>query len=295
MAERSQDRSRGHGEDTRLAAGSPAEDRLWDDGETPLRTEPMPVLHLQGFDGPMDQLLDLAERGRIDLGQLSLLAFADQVSTALSRLARHLALQCRADLVVLATRLVLLWSRLLLPGPPPAPDAAGEAVTRAFAPAERAAMRGAADWLEARPRLGRDVFARPSPGRSPRVAGYMALMEACLAVLEGRAGQAEDDAVYVPPVRDFWTASQASRHIRAELAGRPGGGALESFVPAIPDGRPERALKMRAAIAGTFIASLDMAQEGDVLLDQACPGQHIAVRQAPAGTAASADRAVLDH
>lgn len=282
MAEQTQDRSQGHDGDRTLSASSPAENPPWDDGETPLRIEAMPVLHLQGFDGPMDQLLDLAERGRIDLGQLSPLAFVDQMSSALSCLARHLALQRRADLVILATRLVLLWSRLLLPRPPPAPDAAAEAVSGPPAPAERAAMRAAADWLDARPRLGRDVFARPSPGRSPRVAGYMALMEACLAVLEGRAGQAADDEVYVPPVREFWTASQASRHIRAELAGRPGGGALESFVPAIPDDKPERPLRVRAAIAGTFIASLDMAREGDVVLDQALPGEPIAVRPAPA-------------
>ena len=289
MAEQTQGRGRRHDVETRLAAGSPAEDRLWDDEVTPLRIEPMPVLHLQGFDGPMDHLLDLAERGRIDLGRISPLVFADQMSTALSHLAQHLALQRRADLVILATRLVLLWSRLLLPGPLPAPEAAGEAAGRAFAPAERAAMRAAADWLDARPQLGRDVFARPGPGRSPRVAGYMALMEACLAVLEGRAGQAEDDAAYVPPVRDFWTASQASRHIRAELAGRPGGGELASFVPAIPDGMPERALKVRAAIASTLMASLDMAREGEVLLDQAYPGEPIAVRPASAESAASAD------
>ena len=208
--------------------------------------------------------------------------FADQLSSALSRLAQHLALQRRADLVIQATRLVLLWSRLLLPGPPPATDAAGEAVTGAFAPAERAAMRAAVAWLDTRPQLKRDVFAQPGPGRSPRIAGYMALMEACLAILEGRAGKADDEAAYAPPARDFWTASQASRYIRAELAGRPGGGDLASFVPAIPDGIPERALKARAAVAGTFIASLEMTREGKVLLDQPCPDTPIAVRPAPA-------------
>ena len=54
MAERNQARSRGHGENTRPAAGSPAEDRFWDDEETPLRIELMPVLHLPCFEGPMD-------------------------------------------------------------------------------------------------------------------------------------------------------------------------------------------------------------------------------------------------
>jgi hypothetical protein len=48
-------------------SGDPTgEDRLWDHWDTPLRVPSMPVLHLDGFDGPMDLLLDLAERQRID-------------------------------------------------------------------------------------------------------------------------------------------------------------------------------------------------------------------------------------
>ena len=47
-------------------------------------------------------------------------------------------------------------------------------------------MRAAASWLQARPQLGHDVFARPPPGPDPQVASYMALMEACLTVLRGR-------------------------------------------------------------------------------------------------------------
>ncbi len=50
-----------------VAGGMPAED-------TPLNAPAVPLLHLDGFDGPMDLLLDLAERQRIDLGRLSILA-----------------------------------------------------------------------------------------------------------------------------------------------------------------------------------------------------------------------------
>ncbi len=138
-------------------------------------------------------------------------------------------------------------------------------------------MRAAAGWMERRPQLGRDVFARPSPGRSPRIAGYMALMEACLAVLEGRAGLGEEVSSFRPPVRDFWTAALARRHIRAELTGRPEGGDLVSFVPAIPDA-PERPANLRAAIAGTLLAGLEMAREGEITLHQSLFGGPITVR-----------------
>jgi hypothetical protein len=39
---------------------------LWYDWERPLNAPVIPMLHLDGFDRPMDMLLDLAERQRID-------------------------------------------------------------------------------------------------------------------------------------------------------------------------------------------------------------------------------------
>ena len=70
------------------AAGDLADDDpTWDDWENPLRTPAaaapsIPVLHLDGFDGPLDLLLDLAERQRIDLGRMSVLALAEQFAAA---------------------------------------------------------------------------------------------------------------------------------------------------------------------------------------------------------------------
>jgi segregation and condensation protein A len=96
----------------------PSEDRLWDDWETPPRVPAMPVLHLDGFDGPMDMLLDLAERQRIDLGRISVRALAEQFVAEMERVAAHVSVERRADWLVLATRLVLLHSRLLFPANP---------------------------------------------------------------------------------------------------------------------------------------------------------------------------------
>ena len=58
----------GAGGDTALSPERPVTDVLWDDWETPPRVPSAPVLHLEGFDGPLDLLLDLAERQRLDLG-----------------------------------------------------------------------------------------------------------------------------------------------------------------------------------------------------------------------------------
>ena len=66
----------------------------------------------------MDVLLDLAERQRIDFGRMSILELAEQFVAAMARLADRVTLEQRADWLVLATRLVLLRSRLLFPDSP---------------------------------------------------------------------------------------------------------------------------------------------------------------------------------
>jgi segregation and condensation protein A len=106
------------GGDTALSAVRPTVDALWDNWDVPLRVPSAPVLHLQGFDGPIDLLLDLAERQRLDLGRISLVALVDQFVAACALLGPHVLIERRADWLVMATRLVLLRSRLLFPATP---------------------------------------------------------------------------------------------------------------------------------------------------------------------------------
>ena len=90
-------------------------DPVWDDWANRPWLPEMPVLHLDGFDGPMDLLLDLAERQRKDFVRMSIRDLAEQFLAAVERLAGRIPLERWADWLVLATRLVLLRSRLLFP------------------------------------------------------------------------------------------------------------------------------------------------------------------------------------
>lgn len=60
----------------RGAIGDWEDDALWEARSARGQPPAVPVLHLDGFDGPMDLLLDLAERQRIDLGRLSIVVAA---------------------------------------------------------------------------------------------------------------------------------------------------------------------------------------------------------------------------
>jgi segregation and condensation protein A len=203
------------------------------------------------------------------LGKMSVLALAEQFVAAMERLVDRVALEQRADWLVMATRLVLLRSRLLFPA---SPEAAAEAAQDAAAELHRldelAHMRKAASWLQARPQLGQDVFARPLAPQ-PREGGYVALLEACLVVLRGRGGQPAEVPVYRPAVPALWRVPQALARIRALLAACPEGGDLGAFLPPLAADAPNRPLQARAAVASTFLAGLELARDGQIRLEQA--------------------------
>src|SRR5580704_1417181 len=72
------------------------------------------VLALDGFEGPIDLLLNLARDQKVDLGKISILALAEQYLTFIAQ-ARRLRLEIAADYLVMAAWLAYLKSRLLLP------------------------------------------------------------------------------------------------------------------------------------------------------------------------------------
>ncbi len=244
----------------------------WEDWDQPERRRPaeIPTLHLDGFDGPMDLLLDLAERQRIDLGQMSILALADQFAAALEALGDRVPIERRADWVVLATRLVLLRTRLLFPA---SPEAAADAEREAQAEIQRIeemqVMRAAVAWLLARPQIGQDLFTRPPPEETREV-GYVSLMEACLVLLRGKPAT---EAFAPPPVYrqvipDLWRISDAIVRIQRILPDFPEGAPMGAFMPNIAEKDLNAPLKARAIVASTFAAGLELAKQGVLGLDQ---------------------------
>ncbi len=159
------------------------------------RTDPAaaPVLSVTGFEGPLDWLVELARTRRIDLEKISIVALINSFEAAmLEALAPQAAaptLARWADWLVLAADLTVMRSRLLLPADAAATrDAEAEAETLRRLLLGRAALTAAADWLERRPQLGRDVFARGASDaaratRRGRAGDITALLRACLVAL----------------------------------------------------------------------------------------------------------------
>lgn len=143
-----------------MAAELPFED------EKPPRQdgEPALVVDVDGYEGPLDLLLDLARRQKVDLHRISILALAEQYLAFVEE-ARALRLELAADYLVMAAWLAYLKSRLLLPEPPKGeePSAADLATALALRLRRLEAIRAASRLLSDRERLGRDVFARGAP------------------------------------------------------------------------------------------------------------------------------------
>lgn len=137
-----------------------------DDSVRPVREdgEPAFVVDVGGYEGPLDLLLDLARRQKVDLREISILALAEQYIAFIEE-ARRMRLELAADYLVMAAWLAYLKSRLLLPEPPRGEEPSAEDLALALADRLRRleAIRAAAARLDARERLGRDVFARGAP------------------------------------------------------------------------------------------------------------------------------------
>src|SRR6476659_5340258 len=120
--------------------------------------EPALRVDVDGFEGPLDLLLELARRQKVDLHRISILALAEQY-LAFIEAARRLRLELAADYLVMAAWLAYLKSRLLLPEPPRDQEPSGTDLAAAFAARLRRleTIREAARRLFDRDRLGRDV------------------------------------------------------------------------------------------------------------------------------------------
>ncbi len=238
-------------------------------------TEPAPttpVLHLRldGYEGPLDLLLDLARAQKVDLERLSILALVDQYLAVIEQ-ARGLRLEIQAEWLVMAAWLAWLKSRLLLPKEETAEEDA-EALAGRLADrlAELERMRAGAAWLAARPQLHRDVFPRGAPEAlrvEDRSGLRTDLSDLCQAYVAARR-RALARRPYRPKPRLLWTVGEAMARLSRVLGELPSWAVLQRFLPDPDAAAGLDAVERRAALAATLIAGLEMARGGAVELRQ---------------------------
>lgn len=245
------------------------------------RASDEPTLHVDvdGFEGPLDLLLELARRQKVDLHRISILALAEQYLAFVEE-ARKLRLELAADYLVMAAWLAYLKSRLLLPDVAKGdePSAADLATALALRLRRLEAIRAAAKRMEERAQLGRDVFARgaPEPVQIRKEVAWEATLYDLLTAY-ARQRQKNLTTHVVMPKRHVWSLVDAREALERLFGHAQDWTVLDSYLVryiATPEQRP-------TVRASAFSATLELVREGKVAMRQDGPFAPLWVRSRP--------------
>jgi len=227
-------------------------------GDTPL------ILELDGWEGPLDLLLDLARGQKVDLRQISILALVDQYLAYIDQ-AEALRLELAADYLVMAAWLAYLKSALLLPRDEQEDPSPEELALRLQLRLQRlSAMREAAARLMARDRIGRDIFIRGAPEglRTDRKTVWKSDAYSLIQAY-GQVKARTAPRIYHVANRPVMTLDSALERVSAMLGVTLEWMDIRDFLP--PHAEP--ALR-KSALASSFVAALELARMGRAQLDQ---------------------------
>lgn len=247
-----------------LELGLPAQAGDWSGPAAAAGGDEALYLELDGWEGPLDLLLDLARRQKVDLRRISILGLVDQYLNYIER-AEALRLELAADYLVMAAWLAYLKSALLLPREEQEEPSAEELALRLQLRLQRlAAMRDAAARLMGRDRLGRDVFLRGAP-EGLRVdrknlwqCDWFDLVQAY-----GQVKVRTQPVVHMVRDRMVMTLDSALARVSSMLGVTLDWIELRDFLPPHADPRLKR-----SALASSFVAALELARLGKAEMAQ---------------------------
>ncbi|AVW91182.1 ScpA family protein [Celeribacter baekdonensis] len=225
------------------------------------------IVDVEGYEGPLDLLLQLSRTQKVDLMKISILHLAQQYLIFVDK-AKELRIELAADYLVMAAWLAFLKSRLLLPPDPSDEGPSGEelAAHLAFQLQRLEAMREAAAKLMARDQKGRDFFVRGIPEEVARLRN-VTYSASLLDLMQGYARVRTKDE-FRPFVMDreaILSMEQALERLRGLIPYAIEWADLSSY---LPEGWELDPKKRRSATAATFAASLELAKQGQIEIRQ---------------------------
>ena len=221
-------------------------------------------LELDGWEGPLDLLLDVARREKVDLREISILALIEQYLDYIDQ-AEALKLELAADYLVMAAWLAYLKSAMLLPREEQEDPSPEELALRLQLRLQRlGAMREAAGRLMGGDRIGRDVFLRGRPEglaivrKTDWQCDQFALIEAY-----GRVKARTAPAIHMVRERPVMTLESALDRVSNMLGVTLEWMELRDFLP--PHAEPRL---RKSALASSFVAALELARLGKAEIAQ---------------------------
>ncbi|MEQ1771347.1 MAG: ScpA family protein [Devosia sp.] len=242
----------------------------WFQEPTPPSDDDVMYVDVGGYEGPLDLLLDLARRQKVDLSQISVLALAEQYLGFIETV-REKRIEIAADYLVMAAWLAYLKSRLMVPQAGGDDEPTGEmmAALLQFRLKRLEAMRMAAQKLMNGPLMGIRVKPRGEP--EPITVHRKSIWEATLfdllkAYATNRQRGVPDD--YTPYERNVWSLQEARDILNRLIGDNMDWVPMDAYLAHYLAG-PEQSEQDRVtALASTFASSLELVRQGQVELRQ---------------------------
>ena len=221
---------------------------------------------LNTFNGPLELLLDLAKSQKVNLEKISITKLADQFHEFITS-AKNLNLELASEYLLMATWLLYLKSKLLLPD-------SDEEEFKVLEVAERLKLqlkkleliRLLSDQLLKRKRLGKDVFLRGMKGKvrsiysSTYSSSLFDIMKAYAGVLMTKQFQ----RINIPRLPVF-TTEEGIKKIKSLMNKLTDWKNLDDLVP--KNFNVSKNLK-KTGKAGILAASLELTKEGNLIIKQ---------------------------
>ena len=235
------------------------------------------IVNLDGYEGPLHILLELARTQRVDIRKISMITLVDQYLEFIAA-ARAKSLELAADYLVMAAWLTYLKSKLLIPAPD---DGSGEptademAARLAFQLQRLEAMRKATERLFGLPQFGVDFFPRglPEGVRVLKTPLWQAELYELLQAYARQRVAAVDRTYTIEPPKVF-SIEEARARFQRMLGSIPEWIELTKISPAKGVDAPPASV-----VASSFNAALEFAKDGAIEIRQLSHFEPIYVRQ----------------
>lgn len=248
------------------------------------------ILDIDGYEGPLHLLLELARKQKVDLARISILELAEQF-IAFIKAAQDLRIELAADYLVMASWLAYLKSRLILPRDEAEeimPEAEEMAAHLAFRLERLEAMRLASHGLMRLPQMGQNIFRRAmADGLRSRTSP---IFEAEIFDLLKAYGVSRSRVLIgnhtlpKPKVLSLEAARQRlQRALKAVGVDVTDWTALDSLIGQDPQSLPD--VPENSIRASSLLAGLELAKDGDIELRQLGHFEPIYLRRSAIGEA----------
>ena len=241
------------------------------------------LVDVDGYEGPLHLLLDLARRQKVDLREVSILELAQQYLAFVND-AEAMRIDLAAEYLLMAAWLTLLKSRLLLPKPEIVSkgEETGEdlAARLAFRLHRLDKMREAGEALLDLPIMGRDVFSRGMPERS-RVQKTIRFHARLIDMMNAFAGIEKRKARVAPHKieKQYVLPLEVARNsLKAAVQSLDDWASIETIELPLRDDNSEA--PPRSRLASVFLAALELTRERDTDLRQDTHFSPLFVRRA---------------